>query len=79
MYFLHLGILLQNFHHVRLLLLVLNQHTARATHILDDIDHFAEAGGGAAGLREAREAEVSAVSVFEYDEEFYDEGYGFDF
>ena len=76
--FLHLGILVQDLHHRSLLLLVLDQQAASTADVFDDIDNFAEAGGGAAGLREACEAEVSAASVFEYDEDFDDEGYGLD-
>ena len=76
--FLHLGILVQDLHHRSSLLLVLYQHATSAADVLDNIDDLAEAGGGATGLREAREAEVGAASVFEYDEKFNDEGYGLD-
>jgi hypothetical protein len=71
-------LLVQDFHHSRLLLCVLDQHAASAAHVFDDIHHFAEARGGATCLREAREAEAGAVTVFEDDEEFDDEGDGLD-
>ena len=76
--FLHLGILVQDLHHRSSLLLVFNQHAPSAADVLDNIDDLAEARGGATGLREAGEAEVGAASVFEYDEELDDEGYGLD-
>ena len=76
--FLHLGILAQDLHHRSSLFLVLNQHAASAADVLDNIDDLAEAGGGATSLREAGEAEIGAASVFEYDEELDNEGYGLD-
>jgi len=77
--FLHLGILVQDLHHRSSLLFVFNQHAASAADVFDNIDDLAEAGGGATGLREACETEIGAASVFEYDEEFDNEGYGLDF
>ena len=76
--FLHLGILVQDLHHRSSLLLIFNQHAASAADVLDNIDDLAEAGCGATGLREACEAEVGAASMFEYDEELDNEGYGLD-
>ena len=76
---LHPGVLVQDVHHRSLLLFVLDQHAASATDVFDDIDNLAEAGGSAARLGEAREAQVGAAPVFEYDEEFDDEGDGLDF
>jgi hypothetical protein len=76
--FLHLGILVQDLHHRCPLLFVLDQHAASAANVFNNIDDFAEARGSAAGLCEAREAEIGAASVFEYDEEFDDKGHGLD-
>jgi hypothetical protein len=74
----HLGVLVQDIHHRSLLLLILNQHAASPADVFDNIDDLAEAGGCTARLREARETEVGAATVFENDEEFDDEGYGLD-
>jgi hypothetical protein len=61
------GFLVQHFHHRRLLVFV-----------FDNIDDFAETRCCAARLREACEAQVGALAVLEDNEEFDDEGDGFD-
>jgi hypothetical protein len=74
----HLGVLVQDRHHRSLLLLVFNQHAASPADVFDNIDDLAEAGRCTACLREAREAEVGAATVFENDEKFDNEGDGLD-
>lgn len=78
LFFLLLGILAQDLHHRNLLFLVLDQHATSTTDIFDNIDHLAETGGCTACLRKTCKAEVGATSVFEYDKEFNDKGYGLD-
>ena len=73
-FFLHLGVLVQDLHHRSLLLFVFYQHAASSADIFDNINDLAEAGGRATSLGESCEAEVGAASVFEYDEEFDDKG-----
>jgi hypothetical protein len=72
------GFLVQHFHHRRLLVFVFDQHATRAAHVLDNIDDFAETRCCAARLCEACEAQVGALAVLEDNEEFDDEGDGFD-
>jgi hypothetical protein len=67
-------LLIQDLHHSRLLVRILDQHASSAAHIFDHINDFAEAGGGTAGLGEAREAEIGALAVFEYDVKLDDKG-----
>ena len=77
-FFLHLGVLVQDLHHRSLLLFVFYQHAASSADIFDNIDDLAEAGGRAASLSESCKAKVGAASVFEYDEEFDHKGDGLD-
>ena len=69
-------LLVQHLHHSRLPIRILDQHAARTTDVIDNLDELAEAGRRATSLREAREAQVCALAVFEDDEEFDDEGDG---
>ena len=71
-------LLIQDFHHSRLLVSILDEHATSAAHVFDNIDDFAEARSGAARLGEAREAEIGALAVFEDDEELDDKGDGLD-
>jgi hypothetical protein len=72
--FLVANCLVQNLHHSRLFLEILNQHAASLTNIFDDIDDFSKARCSAASLREACEAEVGALTMLENDEELNYEG-----
>ena len=72
------ALLVQDFHHSHLPLCILDEHAPSAAHIFDNIDDFPEARGGAARLGEARETKIGPTAVFENDEEFNDEGDGFD-
>jgi hypothetical protein len=70
-------LLIQDFHHRRLLPFILHQHAASAAHVFDNIDNFAEARRCAAGLCEAGEAKVGTAVVLENDKELDDERDGF--
>lgn len=72
-------LLVQDLHHRRPPLGVLNQHAASTADIVDNLDDFAEARCCATGLCEASEAEVCALAMFEDDEELDDEGHRLNF
>jgi hypothetical protein len=46
-----------------------------SANVFNDLDCSAEAGRGAAGLGEAREAQICAVTVFENDEKLDNENH----
>lgn len=72
------NLLIQDLHHGRLLLWILDEHAPSAANILNDIDDFSEARRGAACLGKSREAEIGALAVLEDDKELDDEGHGLD-
>jgi hypothetical protein len=46
-----------------------------SANVFNDLDCSAEAGRGAAGLGEAREAQICALAIFEDDEKLDNESY----